>query len=163
MESNRRRNRSFHEGDESGEMGKDLIEDNEVRFITPMYGGDITEPLDLSKLCLDDDLFDKDEGDEDGNNNEDEAFTRGRSRSRSVHVNDDIGPESLTVGLIPPKAGGGGEGGVDNIPLKQPCGNSPPENKGETAERTGPLQHKEIQALKKVRTGLFVCGVDCSN
>lgn len=144
--------------------------DNEVRFITPMYD-DMTEPLDLSKLCLDDDLFDKDNGDGDDNNiavaeEEEESFTRGRSRSRSVHAADDQGPDSL---LVPPyipgghdgnNHGGGGNGGSLKPPIVPVLHNSSASNISdhgtgnnkslEKMERTGPLQQKEIQALKKV-------------
>ena len=71
---------------------------------------------------------------------EEEIYTRGRSRSRSMHANDED---------------------AKNI---APCADSsngksdpPKQEKPAIVERTGPLQQKEISALKKVITFLMNC------
>jgi hypothetical protein len=112
-----------------------------VQFVTPHYDEPaMPEPLDLSKLCLDDDLFEKDETEL--TQQDEELQTRGRSRSRSVHENDmaaaDLIPSSDITGVTPvdTSSEGGQKGKKDD--------------KG--SRKGGPLQQREVQALKKVST-----------
>lgn len=107
------------------------------------------EPLDLSKLCLDDDLFEKDATE--STQQDEEVQTRGRSRSRSVHENDlaaaDLIPSPEIAGVTPVdhSADAGHKG-------KKSSG----EDKG--SRRGGPLQQREVQALKKVPIAVMLCG-----
>ena len=74
-----------------------------------------------------------DEEEEQGIEQEEELYTRGRSRSRSMHANDEIVDSNAATEL------------ANKINADQ--------QKNEKlliAERTGPLQQKEIVALKKV-------------
>ena len=124
-------------------------DDHNVQFVTPYYDeSGMPEPLDLSKLCLDDDLFDKD----DNNQTQNSPETRGRSRSRSVHENDICAkvfvPNSEALHGSLPDATGSNE---DNTPKQPKKNTSPTSTEGEKGTRKGgPLQHREVQALKKV-------------
>ena len=130
-------------------------EENDVQFVTPYYDeGNMPEPLDLSKLCLDDEP-ENTSTDEDV---EEERFTRGRSRSRSVHENDIAAP-----GYLPqPDAIGSGDNNEQNgngSSTNDKGAKKNGVNSGSTsssaeekpARRGGPLQQREVQALKKVR------------
>jgi hypothetical protein len=70
---------------------------------------------------------------------EEELYTRGRSRSRSVHANDDA-PDSNIVTPIDPSS------------YISKGNNSDQRNDKLSSERTGPLQQREVVALKKVRS-----------
>jgi hypothetical protein len=111
------------------------VEDKTVEFITPHYDEiDSLEPLDLSKMCLDDEN-DKQDIDED-TEQEEEIYTRGRSRSRSVHENDADNSDVIKNSFVP-------NGTFDaniNIGKLKVCG----------TEKTGPLPVREVLALKKV-------------
>ena len=66
---------------------------------------------------------------------EEELYTRGRSRSRSMHANDETGLDaSSSIDIT-----------ANKIHAEQQR-----TEKLVVAERTGPLQQKEIVALKKV-------------
>ena len=99
--------------------------------------------LDGPTLKLDDE-FDDDEADgaedsQDVNEDEDyqtldeEVLSRGRSRSRSMHANDDnFSPEVITP------------------PLDKKITPIRPPSPDLIEKRSGPLQHREVQALRKV-------------
>lgn len=148
MSGHRKRGGSFHV--DEGDSNED--NDHEVQFVTPYYDeSNMPEPLDLSKLCLDDDddLFEKDENEE---SDQSEVATRGRSRSRSVHEND-LGapgyiPNADTLGLPP---GSDASDTADKGNKKNGNGNG----EDKTARKGGPLQHREVQALKKVCHGFI--------
>jgi hypothetical protein len=119
----------------------------------------MTEPLDLSKIKLNgigtdsgdfeyedsensaDDY--EEQGYEDDEDDEEDRFSRGRSRSRSVHSNDDDSGQLIPFsGQNPedPNSTTSEEGGKN--------GNRG--NNSAVVERTGPLQHREVVALQKV-------------
>jgi hypothetical protein len=147
MSGHRKRGGSFHV--DEGDSAED--NDHEVQFVTPYYDeSNMPEPLDLSKLCLDDDddLFEKDENEE---SDQSEVATRGRSRSRSVHEND-LGapgyiPNADTLGL--PPGSDASDSGSDGSKGNKKNGSGNGDDKA--ARKGGPLQHREVQALKKVR------------
>jgi len=132
--------------------------DHDVQFVTPYFDeSSMPEPLDLSKLCLDDDLFDKGDNNSSGSVAAEGMQTRGRSRSRSVHENDLAAPGYLpdsnlsnstdsapggSGNIIPPRqkrqSAGGGSSGAQSNGGEEKAG-----------RRGGPLQHREVQALKK--------------
>lgn len=139
-------------------------EDKAGRIHTPLFNArEMTEPLDLSHLRIEgvdpthisfEDEIDSgaaDEEDQEMDEEEEERFTRGRSRSRSVHENDDAGT-----------FGGGFDSGTGNVaappvyivPVHEEDPNKSKhqqENSGTTTnERTGPLAHREVVALQKV-------------
>ncbi len=161
--NHRKRGGTFHlDDDTNDDSGHD------VQFATPYYDeSQMPEPLDLSKLCLDDDLFEKDdEADADFDAERDRVIeTRGRSRSRSVHEND-LGAAGYvpTAESLGTSAGTGDNSGSNGSQNKK--GNNPPPNSGngndeKGARKGGPLQQREVQALKKVRR---VCSSDlCRN
>lgn len=141
----RKRGGTFHLED----LDNNEEDEHNVQFVTPFYDESaMPEPLDLSKLCLDDDLFEKDA--EEGGQ-EEEQQTRGRSRSRSVHENDLAAP-----GYIPaPEVSGSSssDGGSDSGQKGKKNGNSnaaPAASDDKNTRRGGPLQQREVQALKKV-------------
>jgi hypothetical protein len=131
----RRRSGSFHE-------------DDDVQFLTPHYEADGPEPLDLSKLDLDaeDDDYDEDEEER----QHEMLMTRGRSRSRSVHANDDNNNEYLPDTVEKPSTG------PKTLTEEQLKEQLAAKTKSErpvvplAADRTGPLQHREVVALQKV-------------
>jgi len=147
--NHRKRGGTFHlDEDTNDDTGHD------VQFATPYYDeSQMPEPLDLSKLCLDDDLFEKDdEADADFEAERDRVIeTRGRSRSRSVHEND-LGaagyvPTAESLGTSAGSGDNSGSGGGQNKK-----GNNPPSGNGNDekgARKGGPLQQREVQALKK--------------
>ena len=128
----RRRGGSFHADDDK------TNQDDSVQFVTPRYegGSDVPEPLDLSKMHLDDDDDDLLEQD-DSAEKEEEIYSRGRSRSRSVHENDSLGVIPVSPHAI-----------SDNQMAN--CSNGSSDGNAECNHRTGPLQHREVLALKKV-------------
>jgi hypothetical protein len=151
--SHRKRGGTFH-------LDADTNDDNDhdVQFVTPYYDeSQMPEPLDLSKLCLDDDLFEKDddgEGDYDSSERDRIIETRGRSRSRSVHEND-LGAAGYvpTAESLGTSSGSGDDYAGNGSQNKK--GNNPPSNSGsgnedKTVRKGGPLQLREVQALKKV-------------
>lgn len=79
-------------------------------------------------------------GEEADEEREEEMYTRGRSRSRSVHEYDDPS-DSNVVNIVPPIDPSGYMG-------KGPAGDARNE-KSASVERTGPLQQREVVALKK--------------
>lgn len=126
---------------------------HDVQFATPYYDeSQMPEPLDLSKLCLDDDLFEKeDDAQKDFDAERDRVIeTRGRSRSRSVHEND-LG----AAGYVPTAESLGTSGSADNSGSngsQTKKGNPSPNSNGNDEKGTrkgGPLQQREVQALKK--------------
>lgn len=141
----RRRGGSFHQ-DESHQ-------DN-VQFVTPYYEGNGgPEPLDLSKLRLDN-MGPEDNDSSSDEEDEEEIYTRGRSRSRSVHANDqDSGAYTM----------GDESGGYAGPPVPQSEIASEEGGKGGggKVERTGPLQHREVVALQKVSTPYSASFAQC--
>lgn len=102
---------------------------------------DCNKDLDLSKLSFYDEENDDDDEEEESPQDEDEIYNRGRSRSRSIHEMDSA-PIS-----------------AENI-IAQHNSVDPPSNsemsKQKAPEKTGPLNNKEILALKKVISLLFL-------
>ena len=117
-----------------------------MQFITPQFDAnfDMKETLSLDPSRI---IFDDDDKSGDQEEEEDDR-TRGRSRSRSVHQLDGS-PNSTVIHLIDPQQ----LESSNNIIINNTS--SSPDNKGtggaptEKVERSGPLQHKEILALKK--------------
>lgn len=115
-----------------------------VQFITPYYESqDRPEPLDLSKLKLDNIESgysnENDQEDEDDEEAREEIIrTRGRSRSRSIHAND-----SNVTAYLPQL-----EGQPNNTKDDQNNTNKIKPRNG-AAERSGPLPHREVAALQK--------------
>jgi hypothetical protein len=145
----RKRGGTFHL-DEEEDGGEDA---NGVQFVTPYYDEGNMPELDLSKLCLDDDLFEKDGKDDTGPDSrsqeeESDAPTRGRSRSRSVHEND------LAATAYIPDSTSGTENKTFHSNLSKDNGSSHTEEKP-AGRKGGPLQQKELQALKKVNVVLY--------
>ncbi len=135
----RRRGGSFREGE--SEDGS-----NNIQFVTPYYDGHTgPEPLDLSKLRLDnmdsEDNDSSEEEEEEEEEEEDENYVRGRSRSRSIHTNDSCSGFYIL-----------NEGGQSDSsePAADGCGDDGGKGQGGKVERTGPLQHREVVALQKV-------------
>jgi hypothetical protein len=129
----RRRGGSFHEQEDG----------NTVQFVTPYYEGG-PEPLDLSKLRLENmGEEDNDSGDDE---DEEEIYTRGRSRSRSIHANDSNAPVFISS-----------ESGQPPIPDNSAENSGDDSGKAGKVERTGPLQQKEIVALQKVLCYSVLC------
>jgi small GTP-binding protein len=140
----------------------------------PDYTGhDMTEPLDLSKIKLGNVdpvrvIFDGNEtgnvedDDDEMNEEEEERFTRGRSRSRSVHSCDDGGssyPYGSNNHGAPPVYNSNvvSANEVDSTEGSENPSGSADEEGGKSSvnslaasgERTGPLQHREVIALQK--------------
>lgn len=149
--SHRKRGGTFHLDDDSNEES-----DHDVQFVTPYYDeANMPEPLDLSKLCLDgeDDSEDQDSADRDR-----AIETRGRSRSRSVHEND-LGapgylPTSESLGQNNSSADNqtGSQNQAGSRKPNNPSSNSTNSStEDKSGRKGGPLQHREVQALKKVR------------
>eukprot|EP00601_Ochromonadales_sp_CCMP2298_P013298 CAMPEP_0173269620 /NCGR_PEP_ID=MMETSP1142-20121109/30976_1 /TAXON_ID=483371 /ORGANISM="non described non described, Strain CCMP2298" /LENGTH=471 /DNA_ID=CAMNT_0014205979 /DNA_START=162 /DNA_END=1577 /DNA_ORIENTATION=+ len=138
----RKRGGSFHVDRDSED--NDSSGTNDVQFMTPYYDdGNIPEPLDLSKLCLDDE-DDMEEPDKEGDmvvNRIEDTPTRGRTRSRSVHEND------LNVsGFVP----AGVLDANSHTPESEESGSGSGSGSANSTRRSGgPLQHREVQALKK--------------
>lgn len=168
MNSNhgRKRGGSFHLADEENNERYD----SNVQFVTPYYDERaFPEPLDLSKLCLDDgdDLFEAGNNEGHSGINVDENCTRGRSRSRSVHENDlglgnYVPTNSDSFGSTSSESGSDNDD-IGNLHLPRARDSHInvhvlKNNKNqdicvlnEKAERRGgPLQQREVQALKKV-------------
>jgi hypothetical protein len=125
--------------------------DHNVQFVTPYYEDPaMPEPLDLSKLCLDDDLFEKEDNEEAAEKAMEEMQTRGRSRSRSVHEND-----LAATNYIPTDMANHAAESADKVKKNTAgaAGSGQPNNATEDKanRRGGPLQQREVQALKKVR------------
>lgn len=116
MEPNRRRGRSFIDDDDNQVMSTE---------------NDGPEPFDPS-MTFDDDEINKD-SDELNESNEEEYFSRTRSRSRSVHENDDK-VKTFTEKEIQAQV--------------QKAKDHPTERV--TIEKTGPLQHREVAILQQV-------------
>lgn len=151
--------------------------------MTPCYEGrndTNPEPLDLSKLCLEEDLFGSrtssdscstEPGGQSCSSEDEVVVVRGRSRSRSVHENDDHAEDQLPRDIIDCEGSTGlGSYGADIIEYDAESdykyrntgrsystsrqhqlmnmgsrGNCIESN----GERRGPLQHREVLALKK--------------
>lgn len=128
----RRRGGSFHH-DEGGE-------EKDVQFVTPYYEGHGPEPLDLSKLRLEN-MGPEDNDSSDEEEDEEELYTRGRSRSRSVHANDQDGSTYVANDR---------EGNSGPPELQSEHSDDASKNGAGKVERTGPLQHREVIALQKV-------------
>jgi small GTP-binding protein len=126
----------------------------EASSFPPYYGGENKiqgEVLDFSELHISaveisgvgDDYEPEtlvEDNDDDGDEGDEDRFTRGRSRSRSVHSNDDDG------GAFVYQPGATPESGSENSDEEQgKSSNSHPT----IVERTGPLQHREVIALQK--------------
>lgn len=164
---NRRRGGSFHL---ELVQEDDFVDSNEpyVQFATPYYSGrEEPEPLDLSKLCLDDDLFSKEQDfNLDFNQEDEEGYYRGRSRSRSVHEND-ANIAHLVINSDSPStsesdSSSSSSSSDEDLELKdkeilkfvgkrsQPTLRQTAEPAAPaSSERTGPLQQREVMALKK--------------
>ena len=106
-------------------------------FITPQYdasnSGD--DSLDVTQLNLEDDEdYQEDENEEDEN----ERYSRQRSRSRSFNEHDETPTSNITH--VDPNSFANSSAQPTNDAAK----------KAEPAERSGPLQQREVLALKKV-------------
>ena len=104
-------------------------------FITPQYdASNSDESLDAAQLNLEDDEdYQEDENEEE----EQERYSRQRSRSRSFNEHDDA-PISIVTSIDPSSFSN----------AVQPTADAA--KKAEPAERSGPLQQREVLALKKV-------------
>ena len=154
----RRRGGSFHEDIN----GSSYENDNGVQFLTPYFheaGG--PEPLDLSKLRLDLDPDVDEEEEEEEEEDEERMYSRGRSRSRSVHEYDDNSAQYI------PHVVDGEEHSLSNtaesIMMRNAQNHAQHNNNNVNtcaingkAERSGPLQHREVVALQKV-SSFFEC------
>jgi hypothetical protein len=149
--SHRKRGGTFHLED----LDSNEDNDHNVQFVTPYYEDPaMPEPLDLSKLCLDDDLFEKEDDEAAAEKAMEEMQTRGRSRSRSVHENDLAAVNYIPTDMAnnPADHGSNGEKGKKNGSGGAGNGQANNANNDEKANRRGgPLQQREVQALKKVR------------
>lgn len=138
MEPSRRtRGGSFHEefdsiGSEPPKLANRHQLEGEMRFITPYFDHSyMPEPLDPSQL--EDDLEDELE-------EEELLYTRGRSRSRSIHSDES-----------PPVVSDSPQTPVKTAPIPIPIPPSNPHKATtEKVERTGPLHSREVLALQKV-------------
>jgi hypothetical protein len=138
----------------AGSFRQEDNEEDDVQFLTPHYNGDEggPEPLDFSKL----DLNQGDQGDDDLDEDEEERQqelieTRGRSRSRSVHANDDNTDSYIPDNIPKTKHGLSSEAIQEQLKKageKSPAPNAP-------VDRSGPLQHREVVALQKVSVYFF--------
>jgi len=156
--SHRKRGGTFHLDDDSNEES-----DHDVQFVTPYYDeANMPEPLDLSKLCLDGE-DDSEDGDQESSDRDRAIETRGRSRSRSVHENDLGAPGYLPTSesLGGSNSGGdglaGGQSQVGNKKSNNAASNGNSGSEDKSGRKGGPLQHREVQALKKVRNFVCVC------
>lgn len=87
--------------------------------------------------------------DADDNEDEEEIYSRGRSRSRSMHSCD--GSQNATT---PP---GGIDVAINHVSISGKSNENSNSTPPRTVERTGPLQHREVVALKKVSLWAAVC------
>lgn len=151
--SHRKRGGTFHLDDDTNEES-----DHDVQFVTPYYDeSNMPAPLDLSKLCLDGE-DDSEDGDLDSSEQDRAIETRGRSRSRSVHEND-LGapgylPTSESLGgnssSGDSQSGNNSQNSTNNRKGNNPPSNTNSGNEDKSGRKGGPLQHREVQALKKV-------------
>jgi hypothetical protein len=130
MEPNRRRGHSFIDDDETQDMS--VAENSGI-------SGDGPEPLDPT-MTFDDEEINKDHEDFD-ESNEEEYFSRGRSRSRSVHENDDK-VKILSDQEIKAQVAKSKEHPTERLKV----------------EKTGPLQGREVAILQQVLSLLCLCG-----
>jgi small GTP-binding protein len=137
MSSHRRRKTSFHEG-----FGDDGDEDDENSSVDPpMYDPSQPPPIEHMKLSLEDDdnSYPVGGGDDDDDDDEDEEdeierLARMRSRSRSVHQRDGSASPGGVILIDPNAIQNNGEAGDNSVKI---------------VEKTGPIQMKEAEALKK--------------
>jgi len=141
----RRRGGSFRLDFDNQENPYREDDSSPVQFLTPYYESqDRPEPLDLSRLKLDnidsgyDNENDQDEEEDDEEAREELIRTRGRSRSRSIHVND--------AGAAPylPQSEG-------QPIIEDPNNKSKSKQRNGPIDRSGPLPHREVATLQKVR------------
>jgi hypothetical protein len=121
MEPNRRRARSFIE-----EEGEDQ---NNSTMITESGG---LEPYDPNMIFDEEDT--NEDSDDFNESNEEEYFSRTRSRSHSIHENDDK-VRRLTDTELQAQVAKAKEHPVERAKV----------------EKTGPLQHREVAILQQVR------------
>ena len=125
METGRRRGRSFIEEDD---------EQQNITSGTEYSSGDGgPEPFDPT-VTFDDDEINKDSDDAD-ESNEEEYFSRGRGRSRSIHENDDK-VKILTEQELKAQVAKSKDHPTERL----------------TVEKTGPLQGREVAILQQVRS-----------
>lgn len=125
-------------------------DNNKPEFITPYYNENLTsEPLHLTKLCLDDDDLYNDQDDVEEDEADLDILTRGRSRSRSVHENDLNNSEYI---LNHDKDANEDNGNNVHDSNSHQSNNKESNEKDSIIEkrRGGPLQQREVLALKKV-------------
>jgi hypothetical protein len=120
MEPNRRRARSFIEEDGEDQNNPTMVTEN---------GG--LEPYDPNMTFDEDDA--NEESDDFNESNEEEYFSRTRSRSRSIHENDDK-VKILTETEILAQVAKSKDHPVERAKV----------------EKTGPLQHREVAILQQV-------------
>ena len=132
MATQRGRGRSFHEEFENGNS-------EDLQFITPQYDANLaSQAIEHMKLTLEDDdsayptRADNDD-DDDEEEEDEERFSRGRSRSRSLHALDEN-----PSGVIP----------IDPNSIAQ--AESLHCKAADKVERSGPLPLREVETLKKV-------------
>jgi hypothetical protein len=103
-------------------------------FITPQYDANASDTgLDATPLSLEDDEDYQEENEEE----EEERFSRQRSRSKSFNEHDDA-PTSIVTSVDPSTFTSKGlQAAVDTV------------KKVDSGERSGPLQQREVLALKK--------------
>jgi hypothetical protein len=133
----RRRGVSFHE---SIDECSDLFDELGINFMTTTHlDEEYSEPLDFTKLCFNDEEEKETLNDELNEASEEEFFSRGRSRSHSVHQYD-VGSEKYLYGQD-----------KENTIIMQNCNIQKGNDRNlDCKDRTGPLQHREVLALKKV-------------
>ena len=112
-------------------------------FITPQYDASnpVEDVLDAAQLNLeDDDDYQEEENEEEEN----ERYSRQRSRSRSFNEHDDNNSMSIVSAIDPSVFVGNTIHPVTDVVKKS-----------EQPERSGPLQQREVLALKKVMMTVF--------
>ena len=92
--------------------------------------------------------------DTDDNEDDEEIYSRGRSRSRSMHSCDESQNASTPPGGLDNVTTTNNNISINNIVINSKSNDNSNSNTNSTppraVERTGPLQHREVVALKKV-------------
>mmetsp|Transcript_26010 Transcript_26010/g.43853 ORF Transcript_26010/g.43853 Transcript_26010/m.43853 type:complete len:481 (-) Transcript_26010:196-1638(-) len=151
MESSRPRGRSFVEDSPlpsppatSGSSLDDDFQDGPVMYDPTLVFDDDGNDLDNDLNDIDDKNANKDDSYSNTNDdelNEEEYFSRGRSRSRSVHSNDDVAEDGKPKGLSEEEL----TARIEEAAKK----NEKKESNRSTVVRTGALKQREVSALEK--------------
>jgi hypothetical protein len=153
MESTRPRGKSFLEesplplcNTSSSNLQDEAADDGPVMY-DPSLVFDDDDDEDSNNL-LDDDNNGRVVGNSDGSNgnseedDEDAYFSRGRSRSRSIHCNDDVTDDGKIKGLSDEEL---------VAQIEQSAKNNEKDSNKPVVVRTGALKQREVQALQMVK------------